>query len=264
MAGEEEGERNKSIRGRNWKENDAMKCPICGETSLHLTDHECEPMMAKEKPLCPSDAAACSPQLATKIATKLFTNGFGDEGTRLDIRKSVEMVEHSIGGWCYNAVVDQIEKAILEQNVQMQATPESKPKTAPQEEAGGDCYARLVSRWVDTARRVEDQFGLLDQALPSHPESPFKAAMWGMFDAYTQTLAEILGDKDGWLEWFAWECDFGKSPKEMQFSDGETLLVVGVSDLLASIRTDDDGRRVWHSSANIETQQPRNEASGYE
>lgn len=26
-----------------------MKCPICGETSLHLTDHECEPMMATEE-----------------------------------------------------------------------------------------------------------------------------------------------------------------------------------------------------------------------
>ncbi len=69
--------------------------------------------------LCPSDATACSPRvLATKIATRLFTNGFGDEGTRLDIRKSVEMVEHSLGGWCYQAAVDQIEKAILEENDQ--------------------------------------------------------------------------------------------------------------------------------------------------
>ena len=74
--------------------------------------------------------------------------------------------------------------------------------------------------------------------------------MWGMFDAYTKTLAEIIGDKDGWLEWFAWECDFGKAAKEMHFSDGEILLVVGVSDLLAAIQTDDDGRRVWHSPAN--------------
>ena len=132
----------------------------------------------------------------------------------------------------------------------------SKPENAAQEKAGGDCHARLVSRWVDTARGVEDQFGLLDKTLPSHPESPFKSAMWGMFDAYTQTLAEILGDQDGWLEWFAWECDFGKAPKEMQFSDGETLLVVGVSDLLSAIRTDADGRRVWRSSANRVLSQP--------
>jgi hypothetical protein len=109
---------------------------------------------------------------------------------------------------------------------------------------------RLLSRWIETARRVEEQFGLLDKTLPSHPESPFKSAMWEMYDAYTETLAEILGDKDGWLEWFAWDCDFGKAPKEIQFSDGETLLVVGVSDLLDAIRTDDDGRRVWHSSTN--------------
>jgi hypothetical protein len=46
---ESQAERNKSCRGRNWKANDTMKCPICGETSLHLTDHECEPMMATEE-----------------------------------------------------------------------------------------------------------------------------------------------------------------------------------------------------------------------
>jgi hypothetical protein len=127
----------------------------------------------------------------------------------------------------------------------------SKPDPAPQEKAGGDCHARLIEHWVQTARRVEDQFGLLDKTLPSHPESPFKSAMWGMFDAYTQTLAEILGDEDGWLEWFAWECDFGRKPMEMQFSDGETLLVVGASDLLAAIRTDDHGNRVWDSPHNV-------------
>ena len=112
----------------------------------------------------------------------------------------------------------------------------SEPETAPQEKAGSDCHARLVSRWVDTARSVEDQFGLLDKTLPCHPESPFRSAVWGMFDAYTQTLAKILGDENGWLEWFAFECDFGKDAKEVQFSDGETLLVVGASDLLAVMR----------------------------
>ena len=58
---------------------------------------------------------------------RLFTNGFGDEGTRLDIRKSVEMVEHSIGGWCFKAVVDQIERAILEENDQTEGPAESGP-----------------------------------------------------------------------------------------------------------------------------------------
>ena len=66
-------------------------------------------------------AASCSPRvLAEKIARRLFVNGFGDEGTRLDIRKSVEMVEHSLGGWCFQAAVDQIAE-ILQENVNMEA-----------------------------------------------------------------------------------------------------------------------------------------------
>lgn len=51
---------------------------------------------------------------------RLFINGFGDEGTRLDIRKSVEMVEHSIGGWCLEAAVDQIAK-VIEENDNVEA-----------------------------------------------------------------------------------------------------------------------------------------------
>lgn len=81
-------------------------------------DYKSTPKLpATGKLIARRSATACSPrELATKITKRLFTNGFGDEGTRLDIRKSVEMVEHSIGGWCFQAVVDQIEKAILEEN----------------------------------------------------------------------------------------------------------------------------------------------------
>ena len=82
-------------------------------------------------------AAACSPrELAEKIATRLFTNGFADRGTRLEIKRSVRMPsgpeeEVSLGGWCYQAAVDQIEKAIIEENARHQrhlpaeATPEN-------------------------------------------------------------------------------------------------------------------------------------------
>jgi hypothetical protein len=77
-----------------------------------------------------------------------------------------------------------------------------------------------------------------------------------MFGEYTRTLAAQLSDDTedarGWLEWFAWECDFGRKPMEMVFADGETLMVVGASDLLAAIRTDENGCRVWDSPANAQ------------
>ena len=119
---------------------------------------------------------------------------------------------------------------------------------------------RLVERWVQTAIRVQDTFGKIENAFMASPENEIRSAIWDMFGEYTRTLAEQLSDDAedarGWLEWFAWECDFGKAPKEMQFSDGETLLVVGVSDLLAAIRPDDHGNRVRNTPANAKGDAP--------
>jgi hypothetical protein len=53
--------------------------------------------------------------LAELIATKLFENGFGDEGTRLEIKQGDGYgKERSLGGWCFESAVDQVEKVILE------------------------------------------------------------------------------------------------------------------------------------------------------
>ena len=125
--------------------------------------------------------------------------------------------------------------------------PKPKPdkKPAPKQAAEHVHDLVLVGLWIDAARIVEDQFGLLDKSLMVAPESPFRSAVWGMFESYTKTLAEVIGDKEGWLEWFAWECDFGRSAMAMRFGDGEELFVVGASDLLAAIQTDKKGRRVW-------------------
>lgn len=113
---------------------------------------------------------------------------------------------------------------------------------------------QLVSRWVDTAIRVQDTFGKIENAFMASPENEIRSAIWDMFGEYTRTLAAQLSDDAedarGWLEWFAWECDFGRKPMKMVFADGETLMVVGASDLLAAIRTDENGCRVWDSPAN--------------
>ncbi len=99
---------------------------------------------------------------------------------------------------------------------------------------------RLVERWVQTAIRVQDTFGKIENAFMASPENEIRSAIWEMFSEYTRTLAAQLSDDAddarGWLEWFAWGCDFGRKPMEMVFANGETLLVVGASDLLDAIR----------------------------
>jgi len=55
--------------------------------------------------------------LAGKIAMELFTNAFGGEGTRLEIKEGDGYgKETSLGGWCFQAAVDQIEKVLIASN----------------------------------------------------------------------------------------------------------------------------------------------------
>jgi hypothetical protein len=110
----------------------------------------------------------------------------------------------------------------------------------------------LIQKWIDAAIRVQDTFGKIENAFMASPENEIGSAIWDMFSEYTRTLAAQLSDDAedarGWLEWFAWECDFGRKPMEMVFANGEVLLVVGASDLLAAICTDENGNRVWESN----------------
>jgi hypothetical protein len=103
----------------------------------------------------------------------------------------------------------------------------------------------LIQKWIDAAIRVQDTFGKIENAFMASPENEIRSSIWSMFSEYTRVLAEQLSEDDaedarGWLEWFAWECDFGRKPK-MAFVNGEALLVVGASDLLAAICTDENG-----------------------
>ncbi len=64
-----------------------------------------------------SSSAHCSPRdLAARIATGIFTNSFGDLGTRLEIKQATGLItERPIGGLCYLAAIDRI-AAIIEEN----------------------------------------------------------------------------------------------------------------------------------------------------
>lgn len=83
----------------------------------------------------------------------------------------------------------------------------------------------------------------LNEFLSMPPEAELQTRFLELFQAYTGLMAEKVGDKEEWLEWYAWECDFGEKPKEVIFSDGEKFLVAWIKDLIEVIDTNDDGTR---------------------
>ena len=104
----------------------------------------------------------------------------------------------------------------------------------------------LIDKWIKAGVRMSDAIENVCDVMMIQPESPIHSEPWHLFDAYTNALAEIIGDDESeWLEWFAFECKFGLDAKVMKFANGEELLVVGASDLYAAIDTDEDGNRKW-------------------
>jgi hypothetical protein len=106
-------------------------CKQCITSSACKAQGKCLYPPATEELIARRSAAACSPRvLAARIATDLFTNAFGDQGTRLEIKQSNGPAsERSLGGWCYVAAVDRIAD-IIEENATVDL-----PDTAAQDSA---------------------------------------------------------------------------------------------------------------------------------
>jgi hypothetical protein len=60
--------------------------------------------------------------------------------------------------------------------------------------------------------------------------------MFETYAAYTNAVSLLVGDEGDWLNWFAWENDFGKKELQVGFSDGHKLAVKAVEDLLFVIK----------------------------
>ncbi len=118
-----------------------------------------------------------------------------------------------------------------------------KAKTMTQKQA-----TELIQEWIDQGLALEAQFKALEAIVGDMAESPLWDAVWKGYDAHRRAIAALMGDGDEWLSWFQCDCDYGRTPREMVFPNGEVLLVVGASDLTAAILTDADGNRVFENA----------------
>ena len=64
---------------------------------------------------------------------------------------------------------------------------------------------------VDAANKLIEP---VRSALMLPPESPVNEALDGLIQALTEATAKLVGDKDGWLDWYANENDFGRKGLE--------------------------------------------------
>lgn len=72
----------------------------------------------------------------------------------------------------------------------------------------------LLGIWFSMFLRIEATYSDLRRAFGATPESEVVAVMYDAHDEYTKLVAEKVGDKDGWLEWYIWENGGGEKGLE--------------------------------------------------
>jgi hypothetical protein len=82
---------------------------------------------------------------------------------------------------------------------------------------------KLLAEW-------KEQFDVCDKAWTAcesvfrglDPDSDLGKAVWGTFAKYTESVSKIIGDTDGWLNWYCWESDMGAKMFEDQEHGAES------------------------------------------
>ena len=94
-----------------------------------------------------------------------------------------------------------------------------------------EIIARLTE-WAGHQARVSAAYRAFADLTGAAPESAFMGPMFALCEAYTKAIGEIVGDDVAyWLDWYEYECDMGKSPKDVGFPDGRQITVATLADL---------------------------------
>lgn len=67
----------------------------------------------------------------------------------------------------------------------------------------------LLGDWQRHHAATQKLMNGIKTSMGMDPNGPLFNTVWGLFEAYTDTLSVELGDFGGWLEWFYLENDMG-------------------------------------------------------
>lgn len=91
-----------------------------------------------------------------------------------------------------------------------------------------------LQAWMDRHQSMEAMLDKLYAITQADPGSPLLAEINFLMDAHTRAVARIVGDTEGWLDWFESECELGKRPHQAALQ-GEKLTTIRTIKQLARL-----------------------------
>lgn len=68
---------------------------------------------------------------------------------------------------------------------------------------------QILGEWQAQHDRIADLMHGVSQVFGLLPEGPVSETVWGLWDQYTKTIGQLIGDHGDWLAWYYLENDMG-------------------------------------------------------
>ena len=81
-----------------------------------------------------------------------------------------------------------------------------------------------LKEWENSITKINDCMDSLRKSVGCNPETPLFDSVYEALTRYTGVLAEQIGDKAEWLDYYWHECRLGKSPGLVRIDEKEFLL----------------------------------------
>lgn len=89
--------------------------------------------------------------------------------------------------------------------------------------------------WHDRTLALKEAWDTLNSVAGLSPESMLSHAVWTVHAEYTRTVAREIGDTAEWMDWWHYECDLGKAPRDATRQVGGAMRPVTTIDELLDV-----------------------------
>ena len=88
-----------------------------------------------------------------------------------------------------------------------------------------DEIVKRLEAWAERQRKLDTQYAALKALTNADCEFALLKPVWDVWSAYTVAVSELIGDENEWLQWYEFECEMGRRPKEVTSLGGKTIKV---------------------------------------
>lgn len=92
-----------------------------------------------------------------------------------------------------------------------------------------------LEAWQATQKAMIAQLDALYDLVGCQTENPLPEAAYTLMDAHTDTVARLVGDETGCMQWWVQECHYGDRPLGAAKGDGNLRVIKTLKQLSALI-----------------------------